>query len=334
MRDGTAARAARARALDIDPPADTVSGPSPDVRQPRLSIIVAFHDMVREAPRTLYTLSARYQRGVSESEYEVIAIDIGSERPLDAALVEGMGTNFRLVRTASDSSPAAAINRCARQSRGEIVCVCIDGARMLSPGIVRLMCDAIGLSHDPVIATLSFHLGPKLQNISMEEGYCQAVEDRLLESVDWRSDGYGLFGASSLAASSACGWFAPLGESNCLAVRRALFDRLGGLDERFRAPGGGFVNLDYYRRAVDAADALVILLGEGTFHQFHGGVATNIPLAQWARLGFAAEYRTLRGTDYMPPARSPILVGGCHAAAIPWIAKSAELAIRGQAGAG
>jgi len=301
--------------------------------QPTVSIIVAFHNMAREAPRTLYTLSAQYQRGVSHSEYEVIAVDHGSAIPMEASMVERMGPNFRLVRTGPGPSPAAAINRCARESRGELVCVCIDGARMLSPGIGRLMCDAIHLSRDPVIATLAFHLGPKLQNISVEEGYCQDVEDRLLDGVDWRHDGYSLFGVSCLAGSSARGWFAPLLESNCLSVRRASFERLGGLDERFQAPGGGLVNLDYYRRAVDAADALVMLLGEGTFHQFHGGVATNVPLAVNGPAGFAEEYRALKGGEYTPPMRSPILLGGCHAAAIPWIARSAELAA-GERGCG
>ena len=300
----------------------------------KLSIIVAFHNMVCEALRTLYTLSAQYQRGVSEPEYEVIAIDHGSQVPLDPALVERMGPNFRLVQAGPAPSPAAAINRCARESRGELICVCIDGARMLSPGIVRLMCDAIHLSRDPVIATLAFHLGPKLQNISVEEGYCQAVEDRLLDSVDWQRDGYSLFGISCLAGSSAGGWFLPLGESNCVAVRRTLFERLGGLDERFQTPGGGFVNLDYYRRAVDAADRLVMLLGEGTFHQFHGGVATNVPLALQRHLGFDLEYQALRDTAFTPPSRSPVLFGGCHAAAIPWIARSTELAIRGQGDGG
>ncbi len=302
--------------------------------QPALSIVVAFYNMAREAPRTLYTLSARYQRGVSEGEYEVIAIDHGSAIPLDASMVAGMGSNFRLLRTGPAPSPAAAINRCARESRGELICVCIDGARMLSPGIVRLMCDAIHLSRDPVIATLAFHLGPKLQYISLEEGYCQDVEDRLLATVDWQRDGYSLFSISCLAGASAGGWFLPLGESNCIAVRRALFERLGGMDERFAAPGGGLVNPDYYRRAVDAADKLVMLLGEGTFHQFHGGVATNVPLAVKRQSGFDQEYQALRGTEFMPPSRSSTLLGGCHPAAMPWVLRSIELATCGQVNGG
>lgn len=299
---------------------------------PRLSIIVVFHNMAREAPRTLYTLSAQYQRGVSESEYEVIAIDHGSAIPLEVSMVERMGSNFTLVRTAPAPSPAAAINRCALQSRGDLVCICIDGARMLSPGIVRHMCDAARMSTEPVIATLGFHLGPKRQNLSMQEGYCQAVEDSLLESVGWRADGYSLFSIASLAGSSRGGWLRPLGESNCLAVTRGMFERLGGLDERFVAPGGGLVNLDFYRRAVDACDMLVMLLGEGTFHQFHGGVATNVPPEVHPGASFAAEYSSIRGCDYMLPQRKAVLLGSCAPQALPWLARSAELAESSGAG--
>ena len=70
---------------------------------PGLSVIVVFRDMAREAPRTLFTLSEAYQRGVDPSAYEVIAVDAGSALPLDAALVaaliEAGGPRFTLLRT-------------------------------------------------------------------------------------------------------------------------------------------------------------------------------------------------------------------------------------------
>lgn len=301
-------------------------GPVFAMLAPRLSIIVVFHNMAREAPRTLYTLSAQYQRGVSESEYEVIAIDHGSAIPLEVSLVERMGPNFTIVRTAPAPSPAAAINRCALESRGDQICICIDGARMLSPGIVRHMLDGARMSEETVVATLAFHLGPKMQNFSMLDGYCQAVEDTLLESVDWRGDGYSLFSIASLAGSSAGGWLRPLGESNCLSVSRGLFKRLGGLDERFIARGGGLVNLDFYRRAIDSCDMLVTLLGEGTFHQFHGGVATNVPMSLHPWESFASEYQALRGCRYTPPQRQAVLLGSCSPQALQWLARSVALA--------
>ncbi len=60
-------------------------------------------------------------------------------------------------------------------------------------------------------------------------------------------------------------------------MSRNLFFETGGFDERSRAPGGALVNLDFFSRAVAAAGCVFTLLGEGTFHQVHGGAATGLP---------------------------------------------------------
>ena len=207
---------------------------------PALSIIVAFHNMAREAPRTLYTLSPGYQRGVSDADYEGLAEDVGSSAvPLDPDFVAGFGPNFRLHRAPAAPSPAAAINQTARLATGDAIAVCIDGARMLSPGIIRLMLAAFRAYADPVVATLAWHLGPKPQNESMLDGYDQALEDQLLDSVDWRAVGYELFRISCLAYSSRPGWFRPIAESNCLAVRRPAWgDSVGSTSASFRRAAG------------------------------------------------------------------------------------------------
>jgi Methyltransferase domain len=69
-------------------------------------------------------------------------------------------------------------------------------------------------------------------------------------------------------------------------------------------PGGGLANLDTFRRAVELPEAaLVLLLGEATFHQFHGGIATNAPPIEmgdridvWRR-----QYEAIRGAPYRVP---------------------------------
>ncbi len=300
---------------------------------PRLSIIVNFHNMGREAVRTLHTLSCRYQRGVAEDAYEVIAIDHGSSVPLDEAMVRSHGRNFRLVTHAPGTvpvSPARALNAAAADSAGDAVAVCIDGARMLTPGIVRFMLAAVDGFVDPVVATLGWHLGPAVQNESMLAGYDQAAEDRLLESIDWRRDGYELFRVSCLAASSAVGWFRPIAESNCLALRRRTYERLGGFDERFGEAGGGLVALDFYRRACAAASDLVLLLGEGTFHQFHGGVATNVPTDRHPYTRFHDEYIRLRGERFVPPSTRACYLGGVPPQCLPFLALSTERALAEQ----
>ena len=269
--------------------------------KPKLSVVVNFFNMRREAERTLFTLSAPYQRGVSAEDYEVIAVDNGSTEPLGADFVSRFGPNFAYLYFDADSpSPAKAINHAARLAQGDLLTCIIDGARMLTPGLVDHSINAARIFAHPFICTLAWHLGSKLQNRSMLEGYNREVEDRLLETVDWRNNGYQLFEISVLAGSSKQGFFGGTAdECNCFTMRHEDYSSLGGFDERFTTPGGGLVNLDFFERAVTRSDIdHVLLLGEGSFHQIHGGVATNVTEDQHPGGQFLDEYRRLRGKSY------------------------------------
>ncbi len=280
---------------------------------PRLSLVVVAYNMQRELPRTLYSLSPAYQIGVDAGAYEVIVVDNGSNPPFGKQAAESFGAGFRYFYLSdAPPSPAYAVNFGVRHARGEIIGLMIDGARIVSPGVVHLALAAFAAFGDPTVGILGWHLGPKLQNLSIAEGYDQEQEDRLLESINFPQDGYRLFEISVLAGSCSGGWFAPMGESNCIFVRRNTYWQLGGFDERFDLPGGGLINLDFYRRAVLRPQAkLVILLGEGTFHQVHGGIATNGGEAELRRNieKWRAQYRMLRGEDFTPPKKRPIFLG-------------------------
>ena len=294
--------------------------------QPLLSIVVICHNMVREAPRTLHSLSRRYQQGIDDLDYEVVVVDNGSTRPLAEAQVRGFGPEFRHVffPTASPS-PVAAINSAVRGSAGRYVVICIDGARILSPGMLRFIALATRLSSRPVIGSLAWHLGNKVQKVAMLEGYDQAVEDRLLADSGWEQDGYRLFSLACLANSSGNGWFRPISECNCVGLSRAMYDELGGFDERFVLAGGGYANLDFYKRACESPGAqLVTLLGEGTFHQFHGGAATNARPEVHPGKRFAEEYVALRGVRYSPPAVEPVYLGTLPPQAVRFLRHSVD----------
>jgi hypothetical protein len=98
-------------------------------------------------------------------------------------------------------------------------------------------------------------------------------------------------------------------ESNCVTVNSRQYREMAGFCEDFRTTGGGFVNLDFFARAVaDPGRRTILLLGEGTFHQVHGGVATNRTNDEPIRL-FAAEYQRIRGKPFAPPSMQPILFG-------------------------
>lgn len=282
---------------------------------PKLSVVVVIYNIPREVPRTLLSLSASYQRDIAPSDYEVIVVDNGSDPALDPELVASFGDNFRLIRVVpAPPSPAHAVNRGIAEARGDIVGVMIDGARIASPGLLHFALHGAQLYDKAVVAALGWYLGFDFQRFAIRAGYDAAREDALLASIGWPEDGYRLFEISTLDESSVEGWFCPIAESNALFLKRELWDALQGLDERFDAPGGGLVNLDVFDRALALPDAqLVILLGEGTFHQLHGGIATNSPAEQqpenWQK--WAGQYAQIRRRAYRVPVpgKPPAYIG-------------------------
>lgn len=284
---------------------------------PKVSIVVVSYDMARELPRTLHTLSPAYQRDIDPDDYEVVVVDNGSPDDSYLDALEGTIPRLTIHRLPDPSpSPVRAVNRGLELATGDLVGMCIDGARMASPRLIAGALEAAGLHSRPAVGTLAFHLGSEVQSTSVHSGYDQRAEDALLDTIDWRHDGYQLFGISVFAASSAGGWFEAPQETNALFLTRDHWHEIGGLDEAFRAPGGGLANLDIWERlCADAGVEVILLLGEGTYHQFHGGIATNALVHPWQE--FHDEYVAIRGHDFHGPTRRPLLVGRFHEAAWP-----------------
>ena len=298
----------------------------------RLSCIVVVYNMRREAKRTLHTLSTAYQKDISADEYEVIVVENGSPEPLDEADIAAFGRNVRLVSNPRRSqSPAGALNYGAGLARGEIIVSMVDGARMLSPRCLAGTLRAFEIFPNAAAIVPSWHLGPDLQNESIQYGYNQAVEDRLLDSVDWKRDGYELYRlCERLDLSSEGGaWFGPIHEANYIALDRGVYERLGGFDERFTSRGGGAVNLDFFRRVAETSGSRIVsLLGEATFHQYHGGVSTNVTAEQHPWKAIAAEYRAIRGEDWALPSYEPVLIGGFSRQCLDLLARAPSVFVR------
>jgi glycosyltransferase involved in cell wall biosynthesis len=286
-----------------------------------LSVVVVAHDMARELPRTLRTLAPTHPRGVEGDDYEVIVVDNGSPEPIDEEVLASFPGHLRSTRIdPAPSSPAHAANVGLSMAEGDVVGLVVDGARMASPGLLA----TARLVPRPVVVTLGWHLGDVRHIDAGAAGHDQAAEDALLADLGWEEDGYRLFDVATLANSSGRGWFGPIGESSAIFLHRSSWDELGGLDERFVLPGGGLVNHDLLRRAtaLDGGE-VVMLLGEGTFHQYHGGAATS------GRFGWDemhAEYVTITGAEHRPPPIDPLYLGHVPPSALPHLRESVRLA--------
>jgi hypothetical protein len=243
-----------------------------------LSVVVVFYNMVRESARTLRSLSRSYQRGIGDLRYEVIAVDNGSSpsQRLQAADVAAYGPEFRLL-TIDDASPSPtqALNRGIAAARGDVVAVMIDGAHVLTPGVFRHAMAAMSTYDPAIVAVQQWYVGPGQQGDAQQAGYDQAAEDDLFRAIRWPTDGYRLFEIGHFIGDR--DWFDGIIESNCLFVPRKVLEQVGGFDDSFDMPGGGYANLELFER-VHAHPEITptSLLGEGTFHQFHGGTTTNV----------------------------------------------------------
>ena len=274
---------------------------------PKLTIIIVSYNMERELPRTVISLLPPYQEEVLAADLELIIVDNGSNRP---PVRNEFPNHFNvriLYNSITSASPVSAINLGISAANADLIGVLIDGARMASPGLCNHVLKASQIYPRAIISTLGFHLGPEVQMESVIHGYNQDIEDQLLEAIDWRSNGYKLFEISALAGSIADGYFQPMAESNALFMTKSLWQELDGFDERFESPGGGYANLDAYRRACELSDTeLVVLLNEGTFHQVHGGVATNSKREDATPKIFKDEYKTIRQKQFAKPEKVPV----------------------------
>ena len=276
---------------------------------PAVSIVLVAFDMGEQIARTVRSLSPTMQRGVQPADCEIVVVDNGSSEGIDREAAEAGGGDVRWIRVEDATpSPAPAINLGIRDARAPLVGAMIDGARLASPGLIRAAILAARLDPRAIAVTHGYHLGREPQQLAVASGYDERAEARLLAGAGWEEDGYRLFDVSVLSPSSRNGVFALPYESNALFMRAEMWQELGGYDEAFTSPGGGLVNLDVLARACALPGARpVILLGEGTFHQVHGGYTTNSPVSRWDAQ--QDEYVKLRGAPFRPPEAKPWIFG-------------------------
>jgi hypothetical protein len=289
-----------------------------------LSIIVVVYRMRRQAWNTLYSLSTAYQRNVT-ANYEVIVVENHSDENLSPAAIASLPGSFRyFLREESGVSPVPAVNFALAQCRGNTMGLLIDGARMLSPRVIEHVQTLRRAFDHPLVVVPGYHLGTEQHDAASATR--ADAEQSELEKLDWRTDGYRLFEHACFSPGNARGYFHPLMECNALFCTRESLEAIGGADPRFGLAGGGSINLHIYRSlGVQPRNQLVILPGEGNFHQYHGGVTTRAMEQRAATLeAFRDQLNGCWDGQYRALSREPLLFGSIGSSAQRFLQLSCE----------
>ncbi|MEP2829416.1 glycosyltransferase family A protein [Parvibaculum sp.] len=271
------------------------------------------YKMPDQADKTLLSLSPAYQHEVEEKDYEVIVVENRSDKIFGADRAKKYAGNVRyFLREETERTPVHAVNFGVSKARGTHVAVMIDGARMVSPGVVGQTLQVFRMCPEGIVSTPGYHIGRKLQQVAVNEGYDEREEAKMLKSIRWPENGYRLFEIAVFSGSCQSGFFRPTAESNFIALSVRKWNEVGGMDSRYNDFGGGNANLDLYKRLLDPPGVpYYLLFGEGSFHQFHGGVTTGTRSEERNKVyrQLTEQDIAIRGEDRSAPKAKPILFG-------------------------
>jgi len=281
------------------------------VNKPSLSIIIISYDMPRQLENTLYSLSTEHQQNVNDDDYEVIIVENCSNNTLSDLSIKKLPKNFRyILREECGVSPVPALNQGFAESKGETIGILLDGARMLTPRVIEHVLASNRMFKNPIVAVPAYHIGEH-EHENYNTGR-EKEEQELLKDSNWKKDGYELFNHACNSIANPRGYFHPLMECNALFCSRESFKAINVGNDAFNLLGGGSYNLHLYRSlGLNTDQALVILPGEGSFHQFHSGVTTSKNQANRSTLltQFNEQLNSHWGGQYKALAREPILFG-------------------------
>ena len=182
------------------------------------------------------------------------------------------------------------------------------------------------MDRNALVVVPGYHLGEQEQHEVTCADTAFAAERHLLASVDWRNDGYELFRVATFSGANRHGYLHPIMECNCVFASARNFKRIGYANPEFTMPGGGSINLHMYRSLGMLGDTRVYVLpGEGSFHQYHGGVTTSAYEDRTAEI----QRHRIQLHSYWPGGfhslrREPTLLGKVTPQAQPFLQESLE----------
>ena len=114
-----------------------------------ITFVIAAYNIPRQLHRTLTSLTPFYQ-GCTPAKLEIIVIDNGSSEPLNRDDYSEFGRLTRIIRVDGKSSPVQGLNQGIREASFDTIAVMIDGAHVLSPGVITNVSRIVNLLR-PVI---------------------------------------------------------------------------------------------------------------------------------------------------------------------------------------
>ena len=137
------------------------------------------------------------------------------------------------------------------------------------------------------------------------------AEKELLKSTNWKENGYELFSIADISGANPHGYLQPIMECNCMFAPAESFKKIAYADERFTLRGGGAINLHMFRSlGLLEGSTLIVLPGEGSFHQYHGGVTTSeYQGLEQEHASHSVQLQDIWQGDFHSLRREPILLG-------------------------
>jgi len=300
-------------------------------RLPRLSVIVIAWNMPVALSRTLVTLSPGYQQAIDVQDYEVIVVENDSDNILPNATVEALPKNFHYhLHHEVGVSPVAAMDFALERCRARYTCLILDGAQMLTPGVLYQALAILDREDDALVAVPGYHLGEEKQHQVDDPQGLLDWQEKMLQAEQWQENGYRLFRHACFSPGNKKGFLQPFMEASALFCQKRHFTEQHCADPRFDGPGGGALNLHILRRlGLYAASSIYVLPGEGTFHQYHGGVTTRSDDELDKRiLDFKTQLQNIWDNAFFALRRQPVFYGPVGRYAEPHLAESLLLAMR------
>ncbi len=279
-----------------------------------ISFVIVAYNIPKQLVRTLTSCTPFYQ-DIEPSRLEIIIIDNGSDVPLELSDFKGFPRVSRVIRVDGRPSPVFGLNLGIAEAKFSNIALMIDGAHMLTPGVVKNARSVLEFMRRPVINVPQYILGAASQNLrSINNAYEQETED--LKDLGWPLNGYALLDYAVIAGENPNKQYLDAIETNCLITTKEVLAECGGYDEGFDEAGAGLANIEIFNRLChDPMNQYVTLPGEGSFHQDHGGTTTSLSSEERDKLvkTYYEKYKSVTGDDRNFSLRGPFVFGDVSA---------------------